>query len=515
MLFSKSSNDKSLLGIHWGKDAFGFAECIKGQGDKFALTRFDAPIAGDQGQKIPDTIRFTALLQQVIRDKKFLSKKVNLCLSAKDVIYRSFVIPFMQPFEVKNVVEFEATKYIPIKLEDLSYTYHAIPFNEANQKSLRILFVAARKNIIERCTNILQQAGLEIAFIEPSSVSLVRILQKQGHIARQQAVGIIEIEEDGGRITVTDKDIIQFVREFQSPVEGTGSLAENAKLLNDLRVSLNFYHRQNPQGKLDRLILLAKNDLAVLSTGLSQEFKLPVSSLSIPKILKTDQTGDLGILSAFGACAHEQTISSKNFDLKIRSRTDKNSLDPNDIFTNWNFKFLVPSVVLSIASIYGMMTFTSNLIANKKNKFFELKTKLGIYESSTKEKLTELKDAEITKLNQYKDVPRTSDITNYLKKLPTFLPPGAWLNDLRIEYYEAPETTDTGFLKKVTKTSIDIDGYVYLPNLDEQIRQVNTMIARMKNDKEFAALFSNIALSNVKKDTVNNYSVTHFRINCK
>ncbi len=514
MLFSKISNEKNQLGIYWGKDAFSLVESTKGQLDKVAQLRFDAPLAGDQGQKIPDSIRFTALLQQAIREKKLISKKANLTLSSKDVIYRSFVIPFMQPAEVKNVVDFEATKYIPIKLEDLSYTYHAIPFNEGEQKNLRILFVAARKNIVERYTGILQQAGLETDFIEPASVSLVRLLQKQGHIPRQQATGIIEIESDGGRITVTDKDVIQFVREFQSPIEGNATPAENAKFFNDLRVSLNFYQRQNPQGKLDRLTIISENDLSALATGLANEFKIPASSLTIQKILKSASPNDLGVLSASGASLRDTAFSSKNFDLKPRTRTGKGTFEAGGIFADWNIKILAISVCASIAAIFGMFTLTANLTLQNKNKSIDLTKKLAIYESSTIDKLNELKNNSATKLNQYKDVRTTSEIIAYLKKIPTFLPKGAWLNDLSIEYFETPENTADG-MRRVTKISIGIDGNVYLPNPDEQIRQINTMVAQMKNDKNFMKSFANVTLSNVKKESVNNYPVTHFRITCK
>ncbi len=245
-MFSNLKSEKNQLGIYWGKDSFSMVESEKGQPDKIATMRFDTPVSGDASQKIPEGLRLTALFQQAIREKKIVSKKATLTLSAKDIIYRSFVIPFMQPNEVKNVVDFEATKYIPIKLDDLSYTYHSIPFSDGDQKSLRILFVAARKNILERYTGILQQAGIEVDFIEPASVSLMRVLQKYGHVPKQQATALVEIESDGGKIIITDKEVVQFVREFQSPVEGKGTPAENAKFFNDIRVSFNFYQRQNP-----------------------------------------------------------------------------------------------------------------------------------------------------------------------------------------------------------------------------------------------------------------------------
>ncbi len=513
MLFSKPSSDKSQLGVYWGKEAFCIAESLKGQPDKVAYVRFDTAIPGDQGQKIPDTLRLTALLQQILREKKILSKKANLTLSAKDVIYRSFVIPFMQPGEVKNVVDFEATKYIPIKLEDLVYTYHAIPFTEGDQKNLRILFVAARKTVLERYTNILQQAGLETEFIEPASVSLVRFLQKQGHIPRQHATGIIEIESEGGRITVTDKDVIQFVREFQSSIEGGGTPAENTKFFNDIRVSFNFYQRQNPQGKLDRITLLAEKDLSALSAGLTQDFKIPASALTIQKIIKGTPTGDLGLLSACGAALREKAVSSKNFDLTVKSRSNQLQ-EPGGVFANWNLKVLGFSLGLSIAAVYGMTVLTTHLTKSVKDKSAELKKELGIYESSTQEQITQLRDGVLSKTNQYKDARIKSDITFFLKKVPHLLPKGTWLNNLSVEYYEGAENTANG-LHRVSKVSIGMEGYAYLPNSNERIRLVNNLINKIKKDPDFVKLFENIVLTNVKNDTFNNYPVTYFRITCK
>lgn len=505
MLFSKSSNEKNCLGIYWGKDDFSLVESTKGQPDKVAFVRFDAPITGDQGQKIPDTIRFTALLQQAIRDNKFLSKKANLTLSIKDIIYRSFIIPFMQPAEVKNVVDFEATKYIPIKLEDLAYTYHSIPFIDNDQKNLRILFVAARRNILERYTGILQQAGIETAFIEPASVSLVRLLQKQNHISRQQAIGIIEIEEDGGRITVTDKDVIQFVREFQSSIEGGGTPEENSKFFNDIRVSLNFYQRQNPHGKIDRFTILAGNDLTTLATGLEQEFKIPAVSLTIQKILKNGPSNNnLGVLSACGASLKDTTTSSKSFTLSLKSHA-ANALDPSGLLSGWNLKILLPSVILSIAAVAGTLTLTQQNILSNKIKAENLLKSLGIYESSPEDKIVELKNSATSKLDQYRSIRITSEISQHLSKIPKLLPKGAWLSNLNIEYYDG----------NINKIVIGIDGYVYLPNVDDQIRQVNTIIPKMKADKEFSELFENIVLTNAKKDMFNNYPVTFFHITCK
>jgi hypothetical protein len=513
-LFSKSSAEKSQLGLFWGKDSFSISETVKGLPDKVANIRFDAPVPGDQGQKIPDTLRFTALLQQAIRDKKIISKKVNISLSAKDVIYRSFVIPFMQPNEVKNVVDFEATKYIPIKLEELAYTYYAVPFTEGQQKSLRILFVAARKSILERYTSILQQSGLETEFMEPSSVSLMRVLQKQALVPRLQSTAVIEVEGEGGRITIVDKDIIQFVREFQSPVEGVGIPSENAKFFNDIRVSFNFYQRQNSQAKLDRILIIASSDLTALASGLGQEFKVPATAVTVQKILK-DQPGDLGLLNASGISIRERISSSKNFDLSIKSaRPGKGIGEPAGALADWNFKTLALSLGFSAALIFGTSFLTKNLTADAKRNSERLTLQLGMYKSSEKTKITELKDEVIAKLNQYKDIRVKSDITYYLKKVPMLLPNGAWLSTYTIDYSDVTQTDAAGS-RVVNKPVLGMDGYIYLPNPNDQIRQVNVLVTKLKTDEKFSKLFSEIVLTNVRQETLNNYPVTYFRITCK
>lgn len=515
-MFSSFKSDKDQLGIYWGKDAFYFVECVKGQPDKIALVKFNTPIPGDTGQKIPEGLRLTSLIQQTVKDKKFTGKKVNLALSAKDVIYRSFVIPFMQPNEVKNVVDFEATKYIPIKLEDLAYTFHAIPFSEGDQKNLRILFVATRKITLERYIGLLQQAGLEAEFIEPASVSLLRILQKGGQVPRQQATAVIEVEKDGGKLIICDKEIVQFVREFQSTIQGSGTPEETAKLLNDIRVSFNFYQRQNPQGKIDRIVTVSIEELKDLSAALQQEFKIPVTAFSAAKVLKVDQPTDIGLLSANGAAIREKVVSSKNFDLSVKTpRSGKGAaLEATGAFADWDLNKLALSLAISMVIFLVFMLLSNLSTEDAKRRQALLKTQLGVYASSSKDTIIELRDKAVNKLNQYKDVRTKSEIAYFLHKIPALLPQGAWISTLTIDYVENQENRD-GVPRRTSRINAVIEGYAYLPNPNDQIRLINSLVSKLKDEKDFARSFNDIVLTNVRQDTLNNDPVTNFRISCK
>jgi hypothetical protein len=256
--------ENKQLGLYWGHDSFCFVETGGGNVLHSVSIPFDTPLGPDQPRDLPEGIRYAALIQKAIHEHEILSKKVNLSVPAKDLIFRSFVIPWMDPQDIKNVVDFEVTKYIPIKLDDLTFTYHPVNITANNQKNIRILFVAIRKDILGRYTGILEHTGLQVQNIEPAPVSLIRVLQRQGHIVPKQCQAIVEAGQEGGKIVILDREVVQFVREFQLS-EDLPDTSINTKLLNDLRVSLNFYIRQNPEGKVRKIITLSSFDLRELS----------------------------------------------------------------------------------------------------------------------------------------------------------------------------------------------------------------------------------------------------------
>ncbi len=501
--------DKKQLGLYWGKEAFYFVEAARGQPETNVQVRFDTSLGPETGQKIPESLRFSALIQKAVRDGQFASKKVNLAVAAKDLIYRSFVIPFMQPAEVKNVVDFEVTKYIPISLEDLVYTFHAVPFTENEQKNLRILFVAVRKNVLEKQINILQQAGLEVENIEPASVSLARLLQKNGQIPHNDCTAILEFEKDGGQIVIVEKDIVQFVREFQTPFEQDGGEAVNTKLFNELRVSVNFHQRQNAQSQINRIVVLSATELTALSKGLAEEFKAHGSAHAVSKILKTGSVSEPGFLAACGAAIRDKAVSTRNFDLSAKPPQSLEYLE-----TLKNYKILAGVVLLSIFAVAGTVSIINWRNADDKKRFAQLKGNQGIFESSTAVKIDELKTGIAGKLAQYKDVRAKSDVGFYLQRVPDLLPPGAWLSSLNIEYYDAVVNSDAG-PKKTSHLSLTLDGYIYLPNTTEQFRQVNNFVTTLKKTEDFTKSFRDIDLAAVKQDTIGNHQVTYFKITCK
>lgn len=503
---------KPYLGLFWGQDTFCFVETKMGQPAKTAYIPFNTPIDTDQNQDVPEGLRFTVLIQKAMQQQGMTSKKINLALPAKDLMFRSFVVPWMSPDEVPNVVEFEVTKYIPIPLANLVYTYHPVNFTENNQKKLRILFVAIRKKVLEKYTGILEHTNLQVEHIEPSAVSLIRVLQKQRHISGNHSNAIIEIRPGGGKVIITDQAVVQFVREFQVPADQDDKADLTARLFNDIRVSLDFYIRQTQQKKIDSISILSLSPFEELQKDLSSEFKIPVKSIPAANVLKTDQVADIGLLSAYGIAIRDKAFSSKNFDLSEKSRKLQNAGGADAEAVNYR---MMAGVVAACALIIFLTAFlTDKMVSGLQKQRVELQAKQGIFEGSETSQVEKMKTDLSDKLSSYKEVRIKSSISFYLRKIPQLLPQGTWLNNLDITYNDSPSKKGRG-AKKVSPLAVTLDGYVYLENLNNQFRVVNSLVARFKEEEHFSSSFADIDLVIMRQENLKNYPVTYFKIVCK
>ncbi|MCK5580372.1 MAG: pilus assembly protein PilM [Candidatus Omnitrophica bacterium] len=504
------ASNSSQLGLFWEIDSFCFTEVNRKKIINAQYIPFDTPIDTDQPEEVPESLKHTALLQQKLLTENPSYRVVNLSLPSKSLIFRSFIIPWMQPSEMKSAVEFEVTKYIPIRLDGLAYTYHPVTITEKNKKSLRILFVAIRKDFLKKHLSILEHTGLKVNNIEPAPVSLVRSLQKHRLFSAKQSTAIIEIGKKNARIIIVERKVVQFVRDFPLP-EGEELSASNTKFLNDIRVSLNFYKRQNVDGKIEKIILLSLRDLSDLANTMAEEFHIAATATTAAKILKTDSVEDIGLLTSYGLTLREKAFSSKNFDLSEKS-TQLQKTAGTSFAEMINYKMLVITIFGCVLTVFLSVFLANQMISGYRSRLASLDEKQGLYRSLQTNDIEKKNDAALLKLNAYKSIHLESTVAEFLSSVPHLLPPEAWLNRWNIEYYK--------FTKKSAKTdtakvSMIMEGYIYMENPTEQFRLVNHLPKYLSKNKKFAKNFNNINLVSSNQQNLQNYTVIAFKIKCK
>lgn len=509
------------------------------------------------GKDSSDEDRLINDIKNFLQDNKIIAKIANLSLPSDDIIFRSFIIPPMTSHEIPGVVDFEARKYIPFRLEDLAYTYYPVKIPGDDSNRIRVLFVAIRKDIIERYVLLFARAGLQILYSEPSPMSLVRVLMIKNQIQENARIAIIQMEETGGKIIIINKRIPRFVRNFQllvsqSQESGTDANFLSARLFNEIRISFDYYDRQHPQEGINKIIALSKIPSDDLSKSLSKEFDIPSISLKNNTIFGVDQPIDIQLVSAFGIGLKSIVAHDVNFDLLGTHLQIKPEACPI------NYRALAKIGVGCLLCIGLTFFFSNKTLSGYKQKSITLTKQQGVFEILStidiEKKTKEVND----KFIAYKNARVQTNVSSFLVRVPQLMPDGIWLKEFAIQYSEiqsqdenkpnAPSASSrpvgppgpgpggpqgppggsfegpgpvgqSGLFGQKgestepnTKISIQLEGYAYAEETNQQIRMINRFLTRLKNDKDFFHLFESIDLETIQTVTLQQHTSTQFKI---
>ena len=106
------------------------------------------------------------------------------------------------------------------------------------------------------------------------------------------------------------------------------------------------------------------------------------------------------------------------------------------------------------------------------------------------------------KLKEYKKIRIKTDVAFLLAHMVQSLPEGAWLKSLNVRY----GNDDTVML--------DISGYVYTEDPNNQLGLVNGLVEVLRSSKELSRYLSGVQLTSMQRQDINGVAVTYFLITC-
>lgn len=508
---------KKQIGLFWGNKSFYFAETLDRKLTRVVKTSFKnfQDLSGPGGY-VPEGMQLIALLQETMQKESLSTKTLTLSLPTKDIIFRTFIIPWMQSNEAKGVVEFEVVKYIPFSLDELCYSFHPITFMEGNNRRIRVIFVAIKKDILEYHTNILEQAGFGIAMVEPSSLSIIRALSLNPSISFSKTLAIVERGEASGKIIIVDQGVPQFVRDFQMRMgpEETDVKALRYRLFNEVRISLDYYNRQENQLKVNEILLVTCREDPDLAKNLEADLGIPIMPVNAQSVLSSiaAEYEDVEFLSALGIGLIDSVPLAVNFNLSDK-KPRKMSITSRGGGGQKSFNYISILLTALVSAGLVILTFlyTSQMAQAPKQELQKIDEELGPLKDSMASKLEE-RNAELqNKLTELKKVRTKSEVAFFLTAIPQALPQGAWLKDLKIDYQDAT----VGERITEPQLSIVFNGYIYLENTKEQLRAVYNFIKNLQDRQDFSKFFKSIDLETANTQIINEVPVTFFRIKCE
>jgi type IV pilus assembly protein PilM len=131
--------------------------------------------------EITDPVALTEALKELFSNHK-LGKSVRLGIANQRVAVRALRLPFIEDEdELATAIRFQAQDHVPMPLEHAVLDYEVISRSagEGGERSMEVVAVAARRDMIEAMLSSMREAGLRPVGIDLSAFGMIRALARQ------------------------------------------------------------------------------------------------------------------------------------------------------------------------------------------------------------------------------------------------------------------------------------------------------------------------------------------------
>ena len=290
---------RSVIGLDVGTAAVRAAEVRFGRGTP-ALVRFGqvalppgAVVAGE----VVDAAAVSAALRRLWKEAGFSSKRVVTGVAGQRVVARTTDLPVMSDDDLRSSLPFQVQELIPIPIEDAVIDHQVLErtVDPEGVERLRVLVVAAHRDMLRSLTAALDGAGLSADRVDLIAFALIRALHEadfaeledRGNGATAEA--IVDIGGGVTNVIVHEHGVPQFIRSLSTggielteaistdldvDFETAEALKRNgdagaqsqhaqevlhvalAPVLEEIRTSLEFWQSQSADGELRRVIVV-------------------------------------------------------------------------------------------------------------------------------------------------------------------------------------------------------------------------------------------------------------------
>jgi type IV pilus assembly protein PilM len=251
---------KSLIGLDIGSDVVKAVELTE-IGNQLCITGFaHNPI--ESIDMVSDAI------VETLCEAGIKSRRVATAVSGRSVIVRYINMVSMSDDDLKNALRFEADKYIPFELDEVVLDCTKLEeFGEDNdQKEMKVLLVAVKRNLIDEHVDLIQSLGLVPTVVDVDSFALgnafeLNTLNSPRVDDEEKVIALIDIGAVKTNINILKGNTSYFSREvYLAGNDFTDSIARRLGVDNTSAVQLKL-NSDGREDEIEESILPALDDL--------------------------------------------------------------------------------------------------------------------------------------------------------------------------------------------------------------------------------------------------------------
>jgi type IV pilus assembly protein PilM len=228
-----------VIGLDVGTNAVRAVELSFGRGRPLVrrMGQVALPVGAVVAGEVVDPPTVAAALRRLWREAGFSSRSVVVGVANQRVVARMAEFPSLPDEELRSSLPYQVQDLIPIPVDDAQLDFHVVErFERAGQEMVRVLLVAAHRDMVRSLLAALDGANLTASGIDLVPAALIRAVHDPGSwLSDESADGGQEVVVGVGagvtNVVVHDNGVPQFVRTLP-----TGGLAVTEALASDFGV---------------------------------------------------------------------------------------------------------------------------------------------------------------------------------------------------------------------------------------------------------------------------------------
>jgi type IV pilus assembly protein PilM len=205
------------VGLDVGTSAVRAVELVLGR-EQVTLTRFGQvalPPGAVRGGEVIDAPAVAAAIRRLWREAGFRSRTVIVGAGNQRVVVRQADLPAMSNEDLRSALQFQAADLIPIPIEEAILDFQIVEeFPTSEGEMLRILLVAAQRDMVRSLLAALEGGGLSASMVDLVPFALMRSLTQSSLVADLEptAEAIVCVGASITNVVVHQRGVPEFVR---------------------------------------------------------------------------------------------------------------------------------------------------------------------------------------------------------------------------------------------------------------------------------------------------------------
>lgn len=473
-------NKSRFLGVYISRESVCLVEIDNKKVKNSTILDFASVAKKNPVSELDELGGLDALIRKGVKDIGATTTDAYVSISDTNVLFRMVEVPLMSAQELAGSLKYEISHHIPFKIDDVYYEWKQKRVPQA--KRLLVSFVSVRKIFVDSIVKTVESLGLSVHGLEPSFVSLQRILANdraiQALLKKVKRYAIFDFSAAEANIIFCE-DIPLFSRNIKVHVTdgaGPGSI-DYLKLKEELSMSLNYYNREFRDKALEMVFVVCDDLYKESILALNKDFSVPFEAVSVSRMLASEGVTNVRAIKAYSVALRETNTSPFNVDFlskreaAVTSMAAMNEPGAFDVSGQMQMPMVFLAIGLSAAIIGGTFLFV-----NQKKSAFSAQLNMpevqkdaaALLEKKQSSLIKSIQDIE----SQLNIIKKKKKMSTLFGDIPSLMSDGMWLNNLNL-------SKD----KLSNRYTVEIIGQIYFGDEEREMRNLDEFIGRLKKSK--------------------------------